>query len=78
MAEQSGDERTFIKKGYLIKKGDIVKSWKRRWFMLTHQGEIYYMVRKYKLQASPLPGFNGKTWSLFTVYCSLVCIHQNR
>lgn len=31
-----------LKKGYLLKQGSKVKSWKRRWFVFTSNGELAY------------------------------------
>ena len=33
-----------IKTGFLLKQGSKVKSWKRRWFVLTSNGDLSYFV----------------------------------
>jgi serine/threonine protein kinase len=35
-----------LKKGYLTKEGEIVKSWKRRWFVLSSETLSYYKTQK--------------------------------
>lgn len=46
------------KSGYLLKMGDQVKAWKRRWFILRNGGILYYKspVRRTPCPPSKLPG----------------------
>lgn len=40
------------KSGYLLKMGDQVKAWKRRWFILRNGGILYY---KSPVRLNPCP-----------------------
>jgi hypothetical protein len=32
-----------LKKGYLVKQGAIVRSWRKRFFILSSEGDLYYL-----------------------------------
>jgi len=39
-------EEVVVKAGFLRKEGQTVKSWKKRWFVLTNDGLAYYPDNK--------------------------------
>ena len=40
------DKDTIYKQGYLIKQGGLVKTWKRRLFVLDNEGLSYYKTEQ--------------------------------
>lgn len=43
MAEDAkGDDMGIIKAGFVVKRGGIVKNWKKRWFVLFARTMRYY------------------------------------
>merc|ERR1712119_127892 len=43
--EQAPDFHVGSKEGYLIKRGGIVKNWKRRWFVVQRDEMAYYVEK---------------------------------
>lgn len=42
--------------GWLVKKGNFVKTWMKRWFVLTKQGLSYYRTKGESGQGQRLKG----------------------
>jgi hypothetical protein len=42
--------------GWLTKKGEVVQNWKRRWFMLTVNGEMHYFRKKSAVESGKPQG----------------------
>jgi len=44
-SEESYNPSLIVKSGYLIKQGDTVKNWKKRWFVLRNSSLAYYKTK---------------------------------
>ena len=64
-----------IKFGYLIKKGAVVRNWKRRWFILIRLSLLYYEEQNSQFSIGALNLFDAKI-SISNDVLELKCPHS--
>jgi len=52
------DDSGVLRKGYMQKEGKMVKSWKKRWFVLQKNGKMSYYHSRH--DTAPIASFNVK------------------
>jgi len=57
---ESIDQNTIIKQGYMKKEGKMIKSWRKRWFVLQNSGKIRYYHNEHQDKNEPTGSFNCK------------------
>jgi len=54
------DPNAIIKQGYMLKEGKMIKSWRKRWFVLQNSGKMSYYHNEHEDEDKPIAQFNCK------------------
>ncbi|RHZ42958.1 hypothetical protein DYB26_009230, partial [Aphanomyces astaci] len=76
ICSRPGYDATFMKEGYLQKKGQLLKGWKKRWFVCDGRSLSYYSTKLEKKPNAVIPlesatvqdGGTSETWNSPRIY----------